>query len=234
MKTITEISGFVLRDALGHRNALFQEKKAAIDAEPPKEETPKEDAPKVQATEGEPSDSTEKAPAPKKSPTPKKPKVEITTEELSAVLAEKMSLEGDKLKYMVAAASAVDFRLAQDLKRVVVHGLEEGEKTPKNVVERDGLCMTVDYHPPLNPPKPKAKGKSGKQGKGRGKGKGKGGKRGKFARNSRGRGGPGDDQKPGQGDSRDGGREKKRFRPRRPANKKAPAAGASPSRPNPN
>lgn len=105
-----------------------------------------------------------------------------TLEEIPAALGESLKLEGEKLTFVVGAIELVERKL-EDLKRVVVMKLGEGEKAPGGVVQKGEHCFSAEYYPPLHPPKA-APGKDHRHdGKGRGDRKGGRGK-GKPGRNS--------------------------------------------------
>jgi hypothetical protein len=141
-----------------------------------------------------------------------------TPEELPAALAEALKLEGDKLNILLAAAEAVE-RKSDDLKRVVVWSLQEGEVAPKGLEKKGDHYFAIEYFPPMPG---QQRGRHGQDkgrgdGKGRGDRKGKGGKRGERG----GRGGPRrDGQRPeGAQAGAAGDRENKpgrNFRPRGP------------------
>lgn len=75
-----------------------------------------------------------------------------TIEEIPAALGESLKLEGEKLTFVIGAIELVERKL-EDLKRVVVMKLNEGEKAPGGVVQKGEHCFSAEYYPPLNPPK---------------------------------------------------------------------------------
>ena len=106
-----------------------------------------------------------------------------TAEEIPAAMGEALKLEGDKLKNLLAAMEFVGAKI-QDLKRVLVFSIHEGEKAPPKSEQKEGVYFLAEYYPPLNPPRGKGK-RFGKPGEGKGHG-GKDDKRGK--KRGRGRG----------------------------------------------
>jgi hypothetical protein len=76
-----------------------------------------------------------------------------TPEETPAALGEALRVEGDRLNLLVNALDVVGTKL-NDLKRVVVYSLAEGEKAPTKAVQKGDHYYLVEYFPPLNPPKP--------------------------------------------------------------------------------
>jgi hypothetical protein len=98
-----------------------------------------------------------------------------TPEEIQASLGEAFKFEGDKLKHFIAALD-VAAQNTQNLRRVLVVTLAEGEKVPARAAQ-----VEEHYYVPellvTAAPKPAADHKGGKGGKGRG-GKGGGGPKG--------------------------------------------------------
>lgn len=95
-----------------------------------------------------------------------------TAEETSQALAETYKLEGDKLKHFTAALDLAKAK-ANNLKRVLVFSLAEGEKAPAGAVEKEGSYYATEffYVPEKKKPHgPKGKGFGGKGGKGKGRG----------------------------------------------------------------
>lgn len=92
-----------------------------------------------------------------------------TAEELTAALGEQLKLEGDKLTRMISALDAVESRW-DDLKRVVVLGLGEGEKAPAHARMVGELVFVVEHYAPLNvkkaPQESHRRGRDGKKGRG--------------------------------------------------------------------
>jgi hypothetical protein len=98
-----------------------------------------------------------------------------TAEELPQAFGEAMKLEGDRLNLMMTALEIVGSKL-NDLKRVIVHTLNEGEKAPANVVQKENHTFSVEYYPSLekketrhvsNEDSPRDDKKKGKKGRGR-------------------------------------------------------------------
>lgn len=99
-----------------------------------------------------------------------------TAEELPQALGEALKAEGDKLNFILNAIELVEKEL-EDLKRVVVYSLNEGEKAPSRAIQKGDHYFLAEYYPPLVKDQPKGKGPQG-PGKPRGKRKGRGGRRG--------------------------------------------------------
>lgn len=116
-----------------------------------------------------------------------------TAEELPAALGEALKVEGDRLTHLLNALETAGEKL-NDLKRVVVFALAEGEKAPQGAQQKGETYYLCEYYPPLNPPKQK--------GKFEGRGDKKGGKRGRGGKRG-GRGG-GRDQRGGRREAGDG------------------------------
>jgi hypothetical protein len=151
MKTFTEFSGFQLREA----SAKSKELQAGL-------------APTSAPAEGGQTSTPE----------------ELATahrEALAAYLTEKFKLEGDRLSLFVEALEVTHSkpRELQNLKRVVVYAVAEGEKTPSQVHVRGGHGFAAEYLAPVRGPNDRRQ--SGKHA-------GKGGKGGKGDRKKRGRG----------------------------------------------
>ena len=72
-----------------------------------------------------------------------------TAEELPAALGEALTLEGDKLAFLLAALDTVGEKMA-DLKRVVVSQLAEGEKAPSGARLVGEKYYTVEYYVPMH------------------------------------------------------------------------------------
>jgi len=114
-----------------------------------------------------------------------------TPEELPQAMGEALKMEGDKLNFLL---NALDLTLQKtnDLKRVVVMTLNEGETAPSNAQKKGDHYYFVEFYPPLpgaHPPRGRqgqgdrdqrgGRGGPGGRGKGRGdRDKGKGGGRG--------------------------------------------------------
>ena len=71
-----------------------------------------------------------------------------TPEELPAALGEALKLEGDKLNFIVNALEAVGPRL-DDLKRVIVSSLAEGESAPSNSKKMGEHVYTIENYGPI-------------------------------------------------------------------------------------
>lgn len=111
----------------------------------------------------------------------------ISPEDLTKGLGEALKLEGDKLALVLNALEVLGEKF-DDLKRVVVFTLSEGEKAPERAQQKGEQYYLAEYYPPLN-----KKGHPGERG-GR---DGKSGKPGKDGRGGRG-GGRGDKNVRGQ------------------------------------
>jgi hypothetical protein len=72
-----------------------------------------------------------------------------TAEELAPALGESLKLEGDRLNWMMAAVELVEKKL-EDIKRVVVYSLAEGEKPSGHVVQKGEHCYLVEYYTSMN------------------------------------------------------------------------------------
>lgn len=99
-----------------------------------------------------------------------------TAEELPAAMGEALKLEGDKLTRMMGALEAVGSKWG-DLKRVVVIGLNEGEKAPNGAQMIGEAYFMAEYYPPIAKAAPTRGGRDGgREGRG-GRGGRDGGKR---------------------------------------------------------
>ena len=108
-------------------------------------------------------------------------------------------LEGDKLTRMQTALELVGGKF-NDLKRVVVFSLAEGEKPPQGAVQKEEVCFLVEYYAPVGgPAKNDRDARGGKGGPGDRKGK-RGGRGGPGGGRDSGRG-PGGGGGGGRGDS---------------------------------
>jgi hypothetical protein len=96
-------------------------------------------------------------------------------ETLNAYLAEKFKLEGEKLELFLKALEVVGAkpRELENLKRVVVYTIAEGEKVPGNVVQRESRAFGAEYLASLRPQKQDRRESGSKHSKGKGKGRGK-------------------------------------------------------------
>jgi hypothetical protein len=129
-------------------------------------------------------------------------------EELTAAVAAgiqeklgvELKLEGDKLKYFLAALELTQGK-DRGLKRVVVLTAAEGEKAPPEAKEKEGTYYLVEYFPA--PPEQKHGRREGARDAGRRGRGGKGGGRGGDQKRSRGGGRP--DDGPGAGRDAAGG-----------------------------
>ena len=115
-----------------------------------------------------------------------------TIEELPAAMGEALKLEGDKLTFIMNALEAVGNK-TEDLKRVIVSGLLEGEKAPSGVKQIGDHFYAIEYYPSLTPKRAPQGGRDDRDSRG--------GKRGDK------RGGGGDkrgDKRPGGGGGKPG------------------------------
>jgi hypothetical protein len=96
-------------------------------------------------------------------------------ETLNAYLTEKFKLEGEKLELFLKALEVVGAkpRELENLKRVVVYTIAEGEKVPGNVVQRESHAFGAEYLASLRPQKQDRRESGSKHAKGKGKGRGK-------------------------------------------------------------
>lgn len=124
-----------------------------------------------------------------------------TPEELPQALGETLKLEGDRLTFLLAAVETVDNKF-QDLKRVLVMTLAEGEKAPHKALQKGDHWFVAEYYPPLAPKGGPRKGGGRFDGKGGGKGGKKKGGRGGRGDRERGGGGPGRGPGEGRGEGR--------------------------------
>lgn len=96
-----------------------------------------------------------------------------TADEMPAALGEALKLEGDKLAMLVNALETVNAKV-NDLKRVVVLSLSEGEKAPSGFQQKGDHYFGVEYYPPIarkGAPGPQAGARGGKPGDRKGKGR---------------------------------------------------------------
>lgn len=93
-------------------------------------------------------------------------------EEIEAGLGEAFKMEGDKLKHLVQSIEVAGAN-QENLKRVLVVSLAEGEKAPAKAVQVESTCYVPEFHVTAKPQAARSDDKRG--GKGRG---GKGGGRG--------------------------------------------------------
>lgn len=96
-------------------------------------------------------------------------------EEIQTSLGETFKLEGDKLKYFIAAMDVATAN-TENLKRVLVVSLAEGENAPAKSAKVEEMYFVPDFHPDPKRAQPKKdeKGKGGRGGRGGGKGGGRG------------------------------------------------------------
>jgi hypothetical protein len=106
-----------------------------------------------------------------------------TAEELPQALGEVLKIEGDRLNWLINAVELVGTK-QEDLKRVVVYGLNEGEKAPAHATQKGDQYYLVEYYPSLNKNTGKGHPKSDHPGQENRKGKkrGRGGRRGDRGR----------------------------------------------------
>jgi len=104
-----------------------------------------------------------------------------TPEELPAALGEALKLEGEKLNFVLQALETIGTKV-NDLKRVVVYALTEGEKEPSKAVKKGDHYYLVEHYPPVG-------GKAQPQGRDSGRGDKR--DRGDRKKGKRGRGGEG-------------------------------------------
>jgi hypothetical protein len=90
-----------------------------------------------------------------------------TPEEIQAGLGEAFKLEGDKLKYFVNALEVAG-QNPQNLKRVIVVSLNEGETAPQKATQVEDMhyvtemLVTTKYEAPQKGDKGRGKGRGGK------------------------------------------------------------------------
>jgi hypothetical protein len=96
-------------------------------------------------------------------------------ETLNAYLTEKFKLEGEKLELFLKALEVAEAkpRELENLKRVVVYTIAEGEKVPGNVIQRESHAFGAEYLASLRPQKQDRRESGSKHAKGKGKGRGK-------------------------------------------------------------
>lgn len=106
-----------------------------------------------------------------------------TAEELPAAMGEALKLEGDKLTLLLSALEVVE-KKTNDLKRVVVWSLAEGETAPRGTEKKGEHYFGIEFFPPMPGQEPKRHGRGkGRDAKGgrdkdkRGKGRGRGPRR---------------------------------------------------------
>lgn len=76
-----------------------------------------------------------------------------TAEEMPQALGEALKLEGDPLNYLLNALAVAEnsSKKLNDLKRVIVFSLSEGEKAPSQTQLKGEHYYTLEYYPPLRP-----------------------------------------------------------------------------------
>jgi len=141
-----------------------------------------------------------------------------SAEELPQAMGEALKLEGDRLGFLLSALEMIGTKL-NDLKRVVVFSLGEGEKAPLGSIQKGEQSYLIEYYPSLAP-----KGGSNRDFMG---GKPDGDKKGK-GKHGKGRGGKRDDRGRGAELSKDG--NPRQERPARPSNRRPhPAQAVNPA-----
>ncbi len=120
-----------------------------------------------------------------------------TAEELPAAMGESLKLEGDKLTVLLSTLEIVE-KKTNDLKRVVVCTLAEGEVAPKGLEKKGDHYFSVEFFPPMPGQEPA-------RGKGRGDARDGGKDRGRAGKRDGKRGGRGGQDRDGRGGGRDGG-----------------------------
>ena len=63
-------------------------------------------------------------------------------------MGEALKLEGDKLTHLLRSLEMIGTKF-ENLKRVVVYTLHEGETLPSGIIQKEGHCYLVEYFPPL-------------------------------------------------------------------------------------
>lgn len=119
-----------------------------------------------------------------------------TAEELPAAMGEALKLEGDKLNFLMNAIEAAGEKY-DNMKRVVVSSLNEGEKAPSGAKQMGEQYYAVEFYPsmrsaPQDAGRDERGGRGGRGGRGDKRGGGKPGERG--GRGPGGGGGPGGDR----------------------------------------
>ncbi len=99
-----------------------------------------------------------------------------TPEEIQAGLGEKYKYEGEKLTHLTNALDVAS-QNTENLKRVLVVSLSEGEKAPANAVQVEAFHYVPDFQVTARPAQAEKKDAKGGRGGG-GKGRGGGGDRG--------------------------------------------------------
>lgn len=109
-----------------------------------------------------------------------------TAEVLTAAMGESLKLEGDKLSHLISALDAVESKW-DDLKRVVVLALNEGEAAPQNARQVGSFAFLVEHYGPVGGVKKAGADRDDKR---------RGGKGGRGGRDGRGGGGRGGERRP--------------------------------------
>ena len=73
-------------------------------------------------------------------------------DELSPAMGEALKIEGNKLTFLLTSLEIVGTQL-ENLKRVVVFALNEGEKAPEGVIQKGEHFYLVEYYSSLSPAK---------------------------------------------------------------------------------
>src|SRR4051794_10670040 len=69
-------------------------------------------------------------------------------EELPQAMSEMLKLEGDRLGFLLNALEMVGTKF-NDLKRIVVYSLAEGEKASQGTIQKGEQSYLVEYYPQL-------------------------------------------------------------------------------------
>ena len=212
MKTITEFSGFDLRRGLLLKTEVHPKTepagggkirpKGSVEPKPePAAPVPAPSSEEVAAApqpEAAENTDTVDAAAPAEDAPSVPPAEEAAPaspeDRFKASVAEKLKFEGEKLDHFINALDVVDVRRKEDIRRVVVWALAEGEKPTGQGVQKDLFFYVSDYMASLN--RPKERGGKDKD-RGRGPRDGKKGKKGRFG--DKGRRPPRDAQGPRSG-----------------------------------
>lgn len=74
-----------------------------------------------------------------------------TSEEMPQALGEALKLEGDSLNHLLNALAVTESssKKLNELKRVIVLSLSEGEKAPSQTQQKGEHYYTLEYYPPL-------------------------------------------------------------------------------------
>ncbi len=96
-----------------------------------------------------------------------------TVEEIQQTLGETFKFEGDKLSHFIRSIEVAEAK-TEELKRVMVISLNEGENAPARAVKIEDHYYVPEYYPSAKPAAAPTNEKGGRKGRG---GKGGGGKR---------------------------------------------------------